>query len=270
MSAIPAILLIVIGLLNCFFGYRIFMVLLVITGLLLGGIAGGAAGHAIGDGSAPVTVLGAVLGALIGAVLMVTSYLIGVFMVGAFAGAIAGTALSACFADRPEPVLLLILAIIGGVLALVIQKYVIIVATAFNGSFGVVLGVAHLFMADAIRLAAGRNGLRQLGGWGYILFLSWIALGIAGIIVQCLTTKDKPKADAGDHSPAPPPPAAEPAPVTPQEGGAQVLETTVAAECSNCGLIILDDPKGAPRKGPGMTACPQCGAKIDLSGRPRC
>ena len=79
--AFITILSIAYGVLNCFFGYKIFKIVLGIVGFITGGLA--AAGVAMAATKEPgIAVLAGLVGGAIGAVLMVALYFLGVFVLG--------------------------------------------------------------------------------------------------------------------------------------------------------------------------------------------
>ncbi|HKK25794.1 MAG TPA: DUF4203 domain-containing protein, partial [Gracilimonas sp.] len=100
-------LAILVGALQCFFGYRLFKFILGLIGFLLGSALTVAIGSTYSIEVIPVILLGLV-GGFIGAALMVALYYVGVFVIGSLLGGILGIVLS------PDPVLLLILAVISG------------------------------------------------------------------------------------------------------------------------------------------------------------
>lgn len=184
-------LIVLIGIACCFFGYRIFKLILGLTGFVIGGSLAGTAGYGISGGKEAVTFLAGIVGGLIGAALIVTLYLIGVFLIGAFLGGLLGGVLFAVFNSNPESAVLLILAITCGVLALFYQKHMIILSTAFGGAWSVVTGISF-FTAGNFNFTNVKQFLRFGGTHLYVTFFCWIALGIAGFIVQY---KPIPKAE---------------------------------------------------------------------------
>ncbi|MEI8372869.1 MAG: DUF4203 domain-containing protein [Planctomycetota bacterium] len=179
---IIAAISIVGGLVECFFGYRLFMVTLAIVGFLFGAVLAGAIGAAQSH-EAVVALLSAILGGFIGAVLMIVLHFVGVFVLGAALGGIIGALLCAAANSNPEPVMLMIPAIVGGIVALLVRKFMIIVATAFTGAWSVVTGIAY-FTAITI----DRSNILEVfwpgGGYLFPRVLCWLALGIFGVIVQ--------------------------------------------------------------------------------------
>lgn len=173
---------ILIGSIQCFFGYRIFKIILGLIGFIGGGALAGSIGYAI-SGEEGVALLAGVVGGAIGAALLVALYLIGVFLIGAFLGSLIGIILFGLSNGSPEPAVLLILAVIGGVVALIFQKFMIILSTSFGGSWSVVSGIAYFTIRgfDPTNLEYFfRSGGTQI----YAILLCWVALGIFGLIVQ--------------------------------------------------------------------------------------
>jgi hypothetical protein len=175
-------LIILVGALQCFFGYRIFKFILGLTGFLLGGALAGAIGYGISQEVA-VAVLAGLVGGFIGAALMVALYFIVIFLIGALFGGVLGAVLFAVAESNPEPAVLLILAVIAGVVALIIQKFMIIVSTGFGGAWSVVTGIAY-FTTGAIDPTNFERMFRSGGSHRYAILLCWLALGIVGVIVQ--------------------------------------------------------------------------------------
>ncbi len=178
---------IVIGAVQCFFGYLIFKIILGLTGFLVGGVLAGAIGYAVSQQEI-VALLAGLVGGAIGAALMVALFLIGVFLIGAFFGGVLGAALYAVAGNSPEPAVLLILAVIAGVLAVIFQKFMIILSTAFGGAWNVVTGIAF-FTTGAIDPTDPMRFFQSGGTLLYTVVLCWIALGIAGMVVQYRMTR---------------------------------------------------------------------------------
>jgi hypothetical protein len=183
------------GLLNCFFGYRIFRVLLGIYGFLLGAVVGVIVAGNVAAGQTLWMIVGAIVGGIVGAVLMVFLYFVGVFVVGALAGAILANAIGVMVGVNVPTVVVVIVAIAVGVVALIAQRVVIILATAFSGSWAAVAGGALLFTGHSL---PGLGVLTRLSTWEQadlpmlILLIAWLVLGIAGALVQFRTTAEGP------------------------------------------------------------------------------
>ena len=170
------------GLVECFFGYRIFMVTLAIVGFLIGAVLAGAIGAAQSH-EPVVALLSAIVGGFIGAVLMIVLHFVGVFVLGALLGGLLGAMLCAAANSKPEPAILMIPAVMGGIAALLVRKFMIILATSFSGAWSVVTGVAYF-----TTITIDRSNILAVfwPGRGYLfpLALCWVALGIFGMFVQ--------------------------------------------------------------------------------------
>jgi len=175
-------LIILVGALQCFFGYRIFKFILGLTGFLIGGLLAGAIGGTFSQ-ELVFVLMTAIAGGLIGAFLMVAMYFVGVFLIGAMFGGILGAVIYAIAEMNPDPVALLLLAVISGILSLIIQKFMIIISTGFGGAMVVVVGMA-LFITNTVSLSHPEQMMRTGESHMYAILLSWLALGLTGVFVQ--------------------------------------------------------------------------------------
>jgi hypothetical protein len=122
------------GLLDCFFGYRIFKVTVTFWGIVVGAIFGKAAGEALGMGL-PGEIGGMAVGTLLGGGLAFMLYLAAVFLAGFLFGVTLGMLLLANY--NPNVALMggCVVGIVSGIAALYLQKLVLILATALVGAF---------------------------------------------------------------------------------------------------------------------------------------
>jgi hypothetical protein len=184
------------GLVDCFFGYRIFRLVLSIIGFIIGA----AIGLALTAESAQLTqILVAVVGGLIGAVLMNALYFLGVVIAGALLGALAANLLLAALGVEPNAIFLVIGAIIGGVVALVLNKLTIILSTAFSGAAGIIYGLSLLIpsLGGFDPLGALSRITAERGEPSLILLVAWIILGVAGVGVQYRASEEAEDEQAG-------------------------------------------------------------------------
>ncbi len=178
-------LVMVIGAIQCFFGYRVFKVMLVLVGFTLGyalafTVIDTAFHHKYAAFFAGI-LAGVVAGSLINNV-----YLIGVFVVSGLFGAAVALHLYAVAGQHPEPIMLFLFAALAGVFALFFQKLMIILVSALSGAWGVVAGVAW-FIGVAINptsISSVEKYFRSADAQGYIIGGCWLALGIVGILFQ--------------------------------------------------------------------------------------
>ncbi len=175
------VVLVGLGLVNCFAGYRLFRVLLGIWGFL-----GGAAITTVflqGTRFDPlVQILAAALGGIVGAALVSLLYLVGVFLFGAAFGVLAASVLEQHVQGMPVRVLALVLAVLGGVAALTLQKPLITVFTAFGGAWIVVACVAALLAGCPIETFPGH--CLRASSWALAIVGAWVFLGLFGLSTQ--------------------------------------------------------------------------------------
>ena len=187
-----AIVLVLGGGLSCFAGYRLFKVVLGLYGLLLGAML---ASSIFGVSNAVGLIAAALIGGIAGALILVFAYFVGIALVGAGLGAlIAHAGWSAMRTGDPPALLVIGLAVAGAIGAMVLQRYVIIVSTAFGGAWTLILG-AMAIGGDRVAARASRADVWMLypaaaPGAGWVLIV-WIALGLVGTAVQLGVTGRK-------------------------------------------------------------------------------
>jgi len=180
---------ILIGLIQCFWGYRLFRVVLGIVGFLIGAALGWVLGLSF-IGEQWGAILGAILGGLIGAALLSVLYFLGVFVMGGLLGAMLGATLLGVVGLDQIPVVLIVLGIIGGILAVIFQKAMIILSTAFSGSWSAVTGIAY-FLGGGYVWSGLDGGLRAMPWRTGVVLLAWLALGIIGSVIQFGTAPER-------------------------------------------------------------------------------
>jgi hypothetical protein len=191
-----AILLVLGGALSCFAGYRLFKIVLGIYGFVLGAML---ASSAMGATNTTGMIVAALVGGVCGAALLMFAYFIGIALVGAGLGAlVAHVAWSGIRAGDPPAIAVIVLSIMGSIGAMFMQRYVIIVATAFGGAWTVIVGGLA---------AAGDRGAVKAASAGdvWILYptspapgqkwvpVAWIILGLIGTGLQLGITGRKRK-----------------------------------------------------------------------------
>lgn len=186
-----ALIVVLVGLAMVLNGYRWFLVILPIAGFFFGFMIGAQAMTAIFGQAFLATITSWVVGfivAIIFALLSYFFYFIGVaIFIGSFGYAL-GYAIMGLFNANLTVITFLValaLGIIFAVLAFVlnIQKYLVIIATAFIGAGAIILGILGGFGVLQPE-ALGRNALAvvlQNSVWWLIVFL---ALGILGTVLQ--------------------------------------------------------------------------------------
>jgi hypothetical protein len=182
-----AVVLVVSGVLACFAGYKLFRVVLAVYGFILGAAI---ASSVMGPGEQTAMIMGAVVGGLAGALLLNLAYFVGVALIGAAAGALLLHAIWARFATAdPHVGIVVVCAVVGAVIATNLQRWVIIMATAFGGAWTLIVGVSALMGDRAAKVAAASNDVwvfypLDLEPGRRWLLGAWAVVGIAGAIVQ--------------------------------------------------------------------------------------
>ncbi len=185
-----AIALVLTGALTCFAGYRLFRIILGVYGFIGGALV---ASSIVGSASTWSMLLAALAGGIAGAVVLVLAYFVGVALIGAGLGAFAIHLVWTRLAGAEPPAAVVIaMAIVGAVAAMWLQRYVIIVATAFGGAWTVIVG--------ALAVANPETG-STANPW--ILYpitpdaprlpvvAAWVVLGLAGTALQIGLTGKK-------------------------------------------------------------------------------
>ena len=183
-----AILLVLGGALSCLAGFRLFKVVLGIYGFVLGAML---ASSAMGVTNTTGMVVASLVGGVLGAMLLMFAYFIGIALVGAGLGAlIAHVAWSSVGkGGDPPAIAVIVLALVGSIGAMFLQRYVIIVATAFGGAWTVLVGALAV---------GGDRGMAKAAAAGdvWILYpttpapgqawvpIAWVVLGLVGTGVQ--------------------------------------------------------------------------------------
>ena len=191
---LPAALVLVLGgVLSCFAGYRLFKLVLAIYGFILGAMLASSMMAASNTMGMILTALG---GGVAGALLLVFAYFVGIALVGAGLGAlIVHVTWGYVRTGDPPPVAVIVMSIAGSIAAMLLQRYVIIVATAFGGAWTMIVG--------ALAAAGDRGAARAASADVWILYpmtpapgqgwvpIAWVGLGLIGTAVQLGVTGRK-------------------------------------------------------------------------------
>lgn len=181
-----ALLLLVSGLVSCFAGYRVFRVVLGIYGFILGALM---ASSFMGTDQTLWMLVAALAGGLVGAAILVLAYFVGVALIGAGAGALLANAIWTSFGREPGVIVVVVMAIVGALGALALQRYVIVISTAFGGAWTAIVGGFALAGDRAAGRAAARNDVwlaypfDPAPGQRWVIAL-WLVAGVAGALVQ--------------------------------------------------------------------------------------
>jgi len=188
MEPLACAMSIIVGVMNCFFGYKIFRIVLGIWGFLGGALLVGGLAHRLFQNEV-AAIAGGFLGGLVGATACVLLFHVGVFVLGGALGAVVGIMLSAMAGAEPHLGLLLLLGLVGGVAALLLRRPVIILSTAFAGSFTIVIGSIYFLGGYAPKELL--QDPQVVGRLANAAFFGWLVLGAVGTVLQLVTTGKK-------------------------------------------------------------------------------
>ena len=173
---------IIFGAVQCYFGYHLFKITLGITGFIVGGGLAVALSSSIYPNES-IPLIAGLVGGVIGATLSITLYYVGIFFIGALFGGIIGSTCLSAMGHDPNTAVIVIAVTITGILALIIQKYMIIISTSFAGAWLIVAGIAY-FATGAVSPTDIEYILHSSGVLYFVVMFCWIILGITGIITQ--------------------------------------------------------------------------------------
>ena len=183
-------LLIIWGLVDCFFGYRVFKITVVLLGIVAGAVFGHQLCVELFNITGNARWIGFAIGAILGGALAFGLYLVGVFILGFSIGFMFAPAF---WPGSSEFMILAIgtgAGLVCGIIALVAQRLLITAGTAWSGAIRVVLGVA--FFTEGLDWSFYAAYPQQVGvllserGWTLVVFL---ALGAAGFLAQLVGSK---------------------------------------------------------------------------------
>ena len=174
------------GIISCFFGYRLFRTVLAIFGFILGALA---ASSLFGVSDTGLMLIAAVVGGLVGAFVLIAAYFVGVALVGAGLGAVIANLVFSAGDRDPSVFMVILFSVAGAVGATYLQRYFIIVGTAFGGAWTMIVGAMAL-VGDRAALRAATSGdvwvaypLNPAPGQRWVVAV-WIVLSLIGAGVQ--------------------------------------------------------------------------------------
>jgi hypothetical protein len=178
------------GVIACFLGYRLFKFVLGIFGFIIGALA---ASSIWGASDTTYMVIAAIIGGIAGSLLLLAAYFVGVALIGAGLGALLANLIWTQIEGDPHPFVVVLFSVAGALLATWLQRYVIILGTAFGGAWTIVVGVLAM-MGDKTAMNAAAAGdiwvaypMNPAPGQPWVPY-AWIALGLLGTVVQMFVT----------------------------------------------------------------------------------
>lgn len=181
-----AILLVLSGAIACVAGYRFFRLILAIYGFIFGAFI---ASSVMGITNTAGMIGAALLGGVVGGLVMMMAWFVGVALVGAGLGALLAHLVWGQFGTGDPPaVAVIVVSVVGAIASMLLQRYVIIIGTAFGGAWTMIVGVVNAM--------AARSGEKPMGDDVWILYpmtpaggqrwmpIVWLVLGFAGVLMQ--------------------------------------------------------------------------------------
>lgn len=167
LESITGILLcipLIVGGIQCFFGYKIFRAVAAIIGFFVGGVIGGIVGS---FADFTVAIICFALFGILGAFLAYKLYMLGVFFSCFCTGAVIGLTL-AILMQQPSsiPSIMAIIGLLFGIVGVILKKPIIILCTGFSGGSSMGLALGMILKSTLLGSILG------------------IALSIIGIIIQ--------------------------------------------------------------------------------------
>ena len=178
LSTVPPIALLGAGFIVCFFGYRLLRLTLGIAGFGVGLALGLAIAGLVPHASQVLTIVVGVVCGVLGALAAALLYKLGVFLLGAGAGALAAGIIIAATGWHYPVLIRIVAAIIGGILTLLLERPLVSILSAFAGGWGIAIG--------AFRLLGWYHNTgdgRPSANYG-IMVACWLVLALIGAGVQ--------------------------------------------------------------------------------------
>ena len=181
-----AALLLLGGIISCFFGYRLFRTVLAIFGFIVGGML---ASSIFGVSNTTMMLVAWVVGGLVGASILVFAYFLGVALAGASIGAAVANLLFSVGNRDPRVLVVIVCSVVGAIASMYLQRYFIIVFTAFGGAWTMIVGAMGI-VGDPQALRAAATGdvwvaypLNPAPGQQWVVIV-WVVLSLIGATVQ--------------------------------------------------------------------------------------
>lgn len=183
---LQAPLTLVAGILICFFGQRLVKLTLGLVGFVAGAVAGWAAAGALAPNNSTAMLVSILVGGVIVAVLCFWLFHVGIFIAGAGAGAVATAAVSRVIGQPIHPLTLLIVALAVGVVALLLQKFMLVFSTAFVGSYLITAAIVHFLngLGQVHPLWFDKLAVKSTDHLAYVALGLWVIFGILGMRFQ--------------------------------------------------------------------------------------
>lgn len=175
---VASIFLLVAGVVLCFAGYKVFKGALALLGFLAGFAIGYGISFAWFGLQMVLALVVGLIGGLIGAVVTGLIYSVGVFLLGAAFGVLLGAGISTAVPIEPA-ITVILCALICGILAVFVQRLLVIIASAGVGAALIVAGLNAVLGKGALpALVSAPQVLSHPAAWMGIIWLVFFAVGM--------------------------------------------------------------------------------------------
>lgn len=194
-----AIVLALWGLVDCFFGFRLFKIVLAILGAFVGGMLAMTGAMQAFPGNEVLSWVALAIGALIGGVCAYAIMIVGVFIAGFALGWVITLGAHRFTGDLPMLAVAAGVGLVFGIIGVFLQRFIITAATAWSGALRVALAVAfftqHLEPLDYLRDPQRVPPLLESHSW---IMITTVVLGFIGFWIQLAANRraDAPSAPA--------------------------------------------------------------------------
>jgi hypothetical protein len=197
MDLIPALIAVTVGLVACFFGYRLFRAVLPVFGFVVGAIVGAQAVSLVFDEGIFATLLSIVAAVVVGIVFGLLAYFwwaLGVVLaVGGMGFAIGNALLPALGLDLDIASWLLGLAVGAGfalaAIVLRLPRALVVAVTALWGA-GATLGGVLVVLGQIEPEELGYGAVDAVVSESFVWLVAFLALAVVGAVWQAMTTSD--------------------------------------------------------------------------------
>jgi hypothetical protein len=180
-----------IGTLYCFLGYRTLKFVIALTGFALAGSVAAAIALWLTRGNQTAALICLCLGGISGAYALFFLYKVGIFLMGLLgAWPVADHVFHGGGADDFGPLIVLGVCLVGGLMAMILEKPMMIFATAVLGAWMLSVCGVYFYAQGTDPIEPFRAALRDENQRLWVL-AGWIVLTIIGLLSQFATNKGK-------------------------------------------------------------------------------
>jgi hypothetical protein len=177
-----------VGTLYCFLGYRTLRFVIALTGFLLAGGVAGAIALWVTRGNEVAALIGLGLGGISGALALFFVYRAGIFLMGLLGAALVADHIFRNSGDARGPLIVFGIGIVGGLMALVLEKPVMLIATSILGAWMLTACGAYFYSGGTDPVEPFREAMRSEDQRLWVVG-AWAALSVIGFVSQFATTR---------------------------------------------------------------------------------